>query len=256
MATFPIVVPSTKGGVAKSVTSRSLADAFGEQKKMDGSPMTVLVIDADPQQSLTASVGVSYGTNPWGEQPLTINGGTENQWWLQRGGTQLKYASVESLKDLFRYPIEEGGVDILLIDTGAFEPRIVQASLTVIKDLGQGLVISPIRPNTDDIPGFVGARSLVRAAGTVHHRGLLCDVERAYSETQLVRERVHQDFPGEFYSLEIPHDARVKDATGWGRTSALTNDPRRRSKAAAAYRQLAGEISRQFALSCSMAGVL
>jgi len=51
-------VASRKGGVGKTTTTVSLCAGLASQTKTDGSPIKVLVIDTDSQNSLGVSLGV------------------------------------------------------------------------------------------------------------------------------------------------------------------------------------------------------
>jgi cellulose biosynthesis protein BcsQ len=243
----PIVVAATKGGVTKTMTVRSLADALSERG------VRVLVFDADPQQSLTWAVGAEFGADPLGDdQLILINEETEFAWWLRRGGVGLKSAADGQLHNLFARLFATRDADVMLIDTGAFEPRIVRAAIDTLARIGRGMVLTPMRPSTDDLGGFAGIYTLVQEANfRPVHRGLLSDVEAVYRETREIRSRVHADYPGVFYDVEIPHDARARDATGWRRTSALTNNPGGRSRAACAYRKLAQILQTELGIPSS-----
>jgi chromosome partitioning protein len=244
-----IAFANQKGGVAKTTTVHSLAEAFAERDR------TVLMVDLDPQACLTYATGVD---------PETLDGSLHD---LFAGRATAKEILVEldTGPALLPSSIDLAGAEVHLLTKTGREFVLARAlkKITghydfVLIDCGPSLGILTINGLT--AAEFV---AVPFQCETLSHRGVgqlletVADV-RAYTNEQLtVLGGIATMFDGrtrlaneviqsvatvhdiEVLTPPIPKSVRVAEAPGRGR-SVLRHA--RTSKPAEAYRELAGTI--------------
>jgi chromosome partitioning protein len=237
-----------KGGVAKTTTVHCVADALVERGR------SVLMVDLDPQASLTYATGVD---------PEALEA-TLHDVLLGRVGVADVIVSTDTA-DLVPSAIDVAGAEIhLLTRTGrefvlrrALKPVVGEYDLVLI-DCGPSLgiltvngltaadrVVVPFQCETLSNRGVGQLLETVDDVRSFTNEGLrvLGGVAAMFDgRTRLARE-VLESVP-EVHGLEvlpppIPKSVRVAEAPGTGR-SVLHHAPR--SKPAVAYRELAGAI--------------
>jgi len=243
-----IALANQKGGVAKTTTVQSLADAFGEMGR------SVLMVDLDPQACLTYAVGVDpdqlamslydvfLGTAKLDEVLIELDTGTLAPATIDLAGAEVhlltktgrEFVLARSLRPLaedYDYVLIDCGpsLGILTINglTAADEVAIpFQAETLSNRGVGQLLeTVEDVRMFTNKDLRVLGAIATVYDGRT----RLAREVMAALPETYGV----------EVLEPAIPKSVRVAEAPG---QSVSVLHHARRSKSAAAYRELARAI--------------
>ncbi|GHV32875.1 sporulation initiation inhibitor Soj [Clostridia bacterium] len=252
-----ILVAARKGGVGKTTTAVSLGIGLARQ----GSK--VLLIDADSQHSLTASLGVkepeklkvtlaSVISEIIGESGIDTAAGifrhSEGVDFLPSNSTltgiELALAPLIGRETILRQYIEtvKQNYDYVIIDTA---PTL--DLLTINALAAADSVIIPVCPKFLDA---LGLEQLLKAVAQIRRQInpklavegiLLTMVDRRASHTREIVSLVENAYGGNIriYSEQIPRSVRVSEASAEG-VSIYTRDPR--GKVAAAYESLVREV--------------
>ena len=258
MPSIVFTIANQKGGVGKTTTAVNLAAALAEKG------VAVLLVDLDPQANATSSLGIEKreGKSLYGP--------------LRGEGSALALVTPTAYPNLALIPSEE--------DLAAAEIEIAQSENFLLKLRG---VLDPVRASGGsraiiiDCPPALGMLSLnsLAAAGFLRItlqceymalEGLgqiLRNVERLRTaginaslelggvvmtmfdaRTNLSRQvvdEVRQHLPDKIFATLIPRTVRLSEAPSFGQTI-FAYDPS--GPGAAAYRRLAEEVIKRFAL--------
>lgn len=243
-----IAFANQKGGVAKTTTVQSLADAFSEMKRR------VLVVDLDPQACLTYAMGVDpeqldlslydlfMGTAKLDELLIELDAATLAPATIDLAGAEvhlLTKTGREFVLSRALRPLAED-YDHVLVDCGPSLGILTINGLTAAnwvaipfqaedlshRGVGQLLeTVSDVRMFTNQELGVLGAIATVYDGRTLLARAVLADLPETHGIEVL-------DPP-------IPKSVRVAEAPGLS-VSVLSHASR--SKSAEAYRALARTI--------------
>lgn len=255
---YVLAVANQKGGVAKTTTAASLSAAWSALGRR------VLVVDLDPQASLTFSLGLDPETIdtsvhqvllgevaardvivPTEEGPdllpATIELARAEQLLLTRTGREqlLKVA----LKPVLR------SYDVIVLDC----PPTLGILTTLALTAAQGVLI-PLQCETLSHRGVGQLLDTIYDIKKITNRRLtvlgvlptLYDARTTHSRTVL--ERIGTDYGVTVIEPPIPKSVRFAEAPALGRTILSTG---RSTKGAAAYREVAANLLERFAPASS-----
>ena len=247
--TAVLAVANQKGGVAKTTTVHSLGAALAEAGRR------VLLVDLDPQASLTFSTGTDPEKLEASLHDVLV-GRTPAADVLVTGGAV----------DVLPSTIDLAGAEVHLLTRPGREQALARALAPLLGDYDVVLVDCPPSLGVLTINGLTAAsRVLVPLqCETLSHRGVgqlldtVADVRQFTNpdleiagvvatmydpRTRLGQEvlaRVRDDYGLRVLEPPVPKSVRVAEAPGRGR-SVLDHAPR--SPAAAAYRELAAGLA-------------
>src|SRR4051794_2771141 len=243
-----VAVANQKGGVAKTTTVHSLGAALGERG------LRTLLVDLDPQACLTWSTGVDPDALERSLHDVLL-GRCDAADALQKiddlhllpstidvAGAEVHLLSKTGREDVLRRALEPllGEYDVVLIDC---PPSLGIGTINGLTAAGEVLIplqcetlsqrgVGQLLETVDDVRSYTNEHLVVR--------GVIATMFD--SRTKLassVIEEVRERYDLEVLDPPVPKSVRVAEAPAHGR-SVLTHAPR--SKAAAAYRQLAEAI--------------
>lgn len=243
-----LAVANQKGGVAKTTTVHSLGDALAELGQR------VLLVDLDPQASLTFSTGVDPEALPASLHDVLV------------GRTPAADVLVtRDAVDLLPATIDLAGAEVHLLTRPGREHHLAKALESLVGAYDTVLIDCPPSLGILTINGLTAARRVLipLQCETLSHRGvgqLLETIEdvRSFTNAKLAvqgviatmfdpRTRLAQEVLAKVsaeYQLPVlqppvPKSVRVAEAPGRG-CSVLRHAPR--SPSAAAYRELAAAL--------------
>ncbi len=228
-----ISIIGAKGGTLKTSSAHALAHAI------TGSGVDVVLVDADPQASLTRRCGLERLADPLATDPVTIDAeetsGGRGRLVLLPGGRALEAADEARIAAHLRRAASLGGA-VVIVDTPPALGPIVSAAMAM-----SHAILIPCTPGADSLDGLTdmvtAARglnpgALVRAILVLVHRR-----SRILRWTQAAAERV---LPGTVYpDLVVPYEVAGAEA---GTLCLPVTASAPRSRTAAAYRSLARRL--------------
>lgn len=246
-----IAIANQKGGVGKTTTALNLGAVLAAQQQR------VLLIDLDPQASLTALLGLdprtversSYSLLMYPEMTLTrVVRRLGTNLALVPGSIDLDAAAIQMVQQevslhRLRKVLRESRLtfDITLIDT----PPGLNV-LTISALLASDSVLIPAQCNLLAISGI---RAMQDAASRIRSRmghpglrlrGVLATFyDAASAQSPHVLAELRALLPGQVFQTVIPYDVHVSDASHSGKGVV---DYAPESRASQAYRQLADEL--------------
>lgn len=246
-----LAVANQKGGVGKTTTTLNLGLVLAERCR-------VLLIDLDPQASLTAFLGLdpyrqdrsSYSLLMYDNMALTrtlkpLHSGLA----IVPGSVDLQSASIRLVQE--PHPLDRLqkalhtshlAFDYVLIDTPPGLNVLTVAGLIAADEM-----ILPVQPNHTAILGVRAVQDVARRIRDqmgnprLKLRGILTtfyDLDATFSGKVL--DELEALLPGQVFKTRIPYDVQIADAPHTGRAVV---DYAPASPGAAAYRALAEEIS-------------
>jgi chromosome partitioning protein len=231
-----IAVRGAKGGTLTSTTCLAL----GHLLALDGHE--VVIVDADPQGTITRTCGLSRVPDPLTADVVTLDlAGTDGRIRLLPGGRALEAADGAQM-DVHLARAADIEADVLLIDTPPTMGPIVQSAV------GRAdIVLVPCHTGRESLDGYSDVRTLagelrpdlaVRAYIVLTH-----DWYRVCKWSQLAIETA---YPGGLYpGVVVPLEAAAASAASMDLpvTAAVP-----RGRATAAYRKLLKAVARDLAL--------
>jgi chromosome partitioning protein len=246
-----IAVANQKGGVAKTTTVQSLGAAFTETGH------DVLVVDLDAQACLTYSMGIDSDDLDVSVHDVILGRTTAAKAIVEADGMHLLPSSIDL-----------AGAEIHLLTKTGREYVLAKALRPVLSSYDVVMIDCPPSLGILTINGLTAGREVLvpMQPDTLSHRGVgqlleTIDDVRAYTNSALevlgavatmfdartrLGRKVIEDLPKRYgitvLEPPIPKTVRVAEAPARG-TSVLHHA--RRSKAAAAYRELAAHLVQQ-----------
>lgn len=221
-----LTIAGAKGGTGKTTTAVNLA---AELAALVG---TVELQDLDPQASATLALGRSPATAPLEADVEDVGSGLR----LRPGGRALALAGEREV----RARLEDGrgsAAALLVVDCPPFLGALSMAALAAAD-----LVLVPLQPTPLALASLTDVAALLRELGrTPRLRAVLVQVNPRRLLTGDVRTRIEEVYPGSLYATEIPEDVKAAEAPGFGQP---VGQYAAWSRAAGAYRELAGEVFR------------
>src|SRR3954471_12334088 len=240
-----VAVANQKGGVAKTTSVHSLGTALAERG------LRTLLVDLDAQACLTWSTGtdpdslerslhdVLLGRCPAADAIVKVNDLHLLPSTIDVGGAEVHLLSKTGREYVLRRALEPllGEYDAVLIDC---PPSLGIGTINGLTAAGEVLIplqcerlsqrgVGQLLETVDDVRSYTNERLVVR--------GVIATMfdSRTKLATSVIDE-VRERYDLEVLDPPVPKSVRVAEAPAHGR-SVLTHAPR--SKAAAAYRQLA-----------------
>lgn len=223
-----LTVALLKGGSGKTTTSLALAAVLAEQGR------SVVLVDADPQATVTMIFGMQPVAEPWSAEPIELfvkelRGGSLT---LVRGGRPLRLADPRQREMFFTRATD---ADVMIIDTAPGEIELVASALR-----RSDLLLIPVEPSPLSLTGMLDVAELAkRLQPSPLIRSVLTRAHRVRNATRDLAKRVERLLPGTLCETVIPENARVVDAPDFGIPVTLSH---RRCRASEAYRDLADEL--------------
>ncbi|MEZ4667413.1 MAG: ParA family protein [Anaerolineae bacterium] len=248
---YILAVANQKGGVGKTTTVLNLGLAIAAKGKR------VLLVDLDPQASLTVSMGYdpyqlersSYSLLLYPEISLARVIQTRNsRVALIPGSVDLASAAIRLVQE--QYPLgrlrtilreNRFSFDYILIDTPPGLNVLTVAGLIAADEL-----VIPTQCNHSAMLGIRAMQDIIRRIRTglgnpdLKLRGVLAtffDEDAVYATPVL--DEIRALLPNQVFRAQVPYDARVADAPHTGK-AIIDYEPE--SEAAKAYIDLADEI--------------
>ncbi len=243
-----VAVANQKGGVAKTTSVHTLGAALAERG------LRVLLVDLDPQACLTYSMGADPDSLDRSLHDVLVHRTPAADVLVEIGGCSLLPATIDL-----------AGAEVHLLSRTGREYALSRAIKDVVADHDITLIDCPPSLGILTICGLTAADEVVipLQCETLSHRGVgqlleTIDDVRAYTNESLrVRGVIATMYDGrtnlakevlgsirETYGLDVfdppvPKSVRVAEAPGQNRS---VLDHASRSKAATAYRELAGHL--------------
>lgn len=237
--TQKIAIVGAKGGTTKSSTTAALGHLFAAAGN------DIVLVDGDPQGSLTRRFGLPRAAEPLSAAPITLHlEGLTNpgSMRLLPGGRALESAGeVEIGEHLKRAYVL--GADLMLIDTPPTIGPMVRNAMAVAD-----LVVIPCTPGQESLDGYGDMRAVARELNpSLPVRALLV---LARSRTRILawsEQAFAEAYPGSLYSgIVVPHEVAAAES-GTLHVPVTISAPKSRS--ADAYQSLAQAIATDLGLS-------
>lgn len=235
-----ISIVGAKGGTAKSSTAHALAHVFA------AAGLDVVLVDADPQGSLTRRLGLERATNPLATDPLAIlpvdgGAGIASQITLFPGGRALEAADEDRFAAHLRRATGLGS-DLVLVDTPPALGPIVRAAMS-----GSDLILVPCCPGAESLDGLADMRAAAHDVRPgVQVRAVMVLAHRRSNILRWTQTTAESLFPDTMYAdVTIPFEVAAAEAGTLG-MPVTASAPR--SRAATAYRELTRRLSADLGL--------
>lgn len=231
-----IALIGAKGGTYKTSTVSSLAHLLAVDRR-------VLMVDLDPQGSLTRRSGMDRVANPLESPPVLVgaeNGGMDDHLWLMPGGRALEGASFDELAAHLDGCLD-AGFDIVVIDTPpALGPAVLAAAEA------SDLVVVPAVPGEESLIGYGDMLQVIgNVAPGTPVRALLVQAHMQSNILKWAMVAFAGRYPGALFGPVVPFEMAAAES-GSLHVPVTASAPRSRS--AEAYRQLASTIVRDLRL--------
>jgi chromosome partitioning protein len=245
-----IAIANEKGGVAKTTTTISLAGTLVENGK------TVLLIDLDPQASLTIYLGVSPHAARKSVADILMHSSEAECLPTEIPNLDLipsnsevalaeRFLTVRSnhLHILKQALTKIKNYDAIIIDSPpalgiTTQNALVAADLLIIPVIPEYLAVTALRDITQLIQTL-----RVKANPRLSYRILFTLVDQRIKSHNVIRSRFREKFGNAIYETEIHIDTRLRDASSAGLPIShfLTQ-----TRSAREYRALLQELNAQF----------
>lgn len=235
-----LAIVGAKGGTTKSSTTAALGHLFAAADN------DIVLVDGDPQGSLTRRFGLSRVADPLSADPITLHleglptsPGSTGRIRLLPGGRALEGAGeVEVREHLERAAVL--GADLMLIDTPPTIGPMVRNAMALAN-----LVIIPCTPGQESLDGFGDMRAVARGLNPslsgLSVRALLVLARRHTRILAWSEQAFAKAYPGSLYSgIVVPHEVAAAES-GTLHVPVTISAPRSRS--ADAYQSLAQAIA-------------
>ena len=235
-----IAVTNQKGGVGKTTTAVNLGAALAKQGK------SILLIDADPQGSLTVSLGIRNPDELNVALATVMQNVIEDRPFLPGDGLETALFNVMSRESVLKKYVNKvkGNYDYVLIDC---MPSLGMMTINALAAADS--VIIPSQPSFLSAKGMdLLFRSIAKVKRSINPDlridGVLMTMvdgrtNNARDVTASLRATVGQKI--RIFDTEIPHSVRAAECSQMGK-SIFAHDPN--GKVAAAYENLAKEVIR------------
>jgi chromosome partitioning protein len=231
-----IAVVGAKGGTCKSASTYALGHLFAVEGH------TVVLVDCDPQGTITRTCGLSRTPDPIEAEPVTLDlAGTDGRIRLLPGGRALEAADAAQV-DAHLDRAASLGADLVLVDTPPALGPIVRSAMR-----RADMVLVPCHTGQESLDGFADVRTV---AGTLRPETAV----RAYFVLTQSRFRVFKwsfkeftaAYPGALYpDIVVPYEVRAAEAATL-HLPVTAAAPR--GRATEAYRQLATAVATDLGL--------
>lgn len=231
-----ITLVGSKGGTLKTSSAHSLSHLFCH------AGFEVVLLDLDPQASLTRRVGLERSQNPLSNTPVAIEPASgPGRIFLIPGGRAMEAAGEDDVRRHIQKAVDLD-FDVLLIDTPPTFGPVVRASLTQ-----SHLVVVPCPPGIEGLEGFGDAKAILGSVAP--NTPIRAFIALAHLRSRILRwtkEEFRTAFPGALIEeVVVPFEMAAAEA-GTVRAPVTVSAPHSRS--AAAYRVLAQAVAQELAL--------
>lgn len=239
-----IAIVGAKGGTAKSSSAAALGHLYA------AAGLDVLLVDADPQGSLTRRFALRRAATPLAAPPvaLTLDGMAEDAGSLSLlpGGRALEAADEHRITAHLERAASLG-TDLVLVDTPPALGPIVRAAMA-----RADLVLVPCVPGEESLDGYGDMRTVAHALRPdVRVRAVLV---LAHTRSRILRwsaAQLQAAYPDGLYAdIVVPHEMAAAES---GTLHLPVTLAAPRSRSAAAYRALARAVAADLALSVHVA---
>lgn len=231
--TWTCAIIGAKGGTGKTSSTVNFAHLLTSYDRR------VVIVDADPQGSLTRRCGIDRVPDPLSAVPVIIPmhrkaaPGPASEVLLMPGGRRLEHADESQLAAHFTRAKSLG--DLVLIDTPPAVGPIVLAAIRAAD-----LVVVPTVPGAESLDGFADMNALAHDDNpTKCVRAVLTLANQVSRVFKWSTRAFDQLYPGVLYESVIPFEMAAAES-GTVRMPVTVSAPA--SRAESAYRRLAHEV--------------